>query len=270
MKCERVAKSQEQEWNRDRSRLSRAATVQLGHSDDVCPIQIIMPSETKKKMSPHPCPPPRGTKRQMSSAPKPRGPRFTGVGKGGGTPGSAQSAPSSSSAHWSSSTIVPQKAPKPRRRFVSQIPSAISADPQLQEAMSALPANYNFEVAKTIWRLRQLEATSVALQFPEGLLMFATTIADILERFAGVSCVIMGDVTYGACCVDDLSAAALGCQLLVHYGHSCLVPVDQMETQVLYVFVREPPPHRHHPHRRRCRPDPLPSFCPAHLRRASL
>lgn len=171
-------------------------------------------------------------------APKPKGPRFTGLGKG--TPGSAQPAPSSASSNWSSSTIVPQKAPKPRKRFVSQIPPAISADPQLQEAMTALPANYNFEVAKTIWRLRQLEATSVALQFPEGLLMFATTIADILERFAGVSCVIMGDVTYGACCVDDLSAAALGCQLLVHYGHSCLVPVDQMETQVLYVFVRGP------------------------------
>lgn len=34
----------------------------------------------------------------------------------------------------------------------------------------------------------------------------------------------MGDVTYGACCVDDLSASALGCSLLVHYGHSCLVP----------------------------------------------
>ena len=33
---------------------------------------------------------------------------------------------------------------------------------------------------------------------------------------------IMGDVTYGACCVDDYTATALGAQLLVHYGHSCL------------------------------------------------
>lgn len=37
---------------------------------------------------------------------------------------------------------------------------------------------------------------------------------------------VLGDVTYGACCVDDFSAKALGAQLLVHYGHSCLVPVD--------------------------------------------
>lgn len=32
----------------------------------------------------------------------------------------------------------------------------------------------------------------------------------------------MGDVTYGACCVDDFTAKALGCDSLVHFGHSCL------------------------------------------------
>ena len=47
----------------------------------------------------------------------------------------------------------------------------------------------------------------------------------------------MGAVTYGACCVDDLSAAALGCELLVHYGHSCLVPISAMAVDVMYVFV---------------------------------
>jgi predicted acyl esterase len=47
----------------------------------------------------------------------------------------------------------------------------------------------------------------------------------------------MGDVTYGACCIDDYSAAALGAELLVHYGHSCLVPVDITSIPCLYVFV---------------------------------
>jgi 2-(3-amino-3-carboxypropyl)histidine synthase len=47
----------------------------------------------------------------------------------------------------------------------------------------------------------------------------------------------MGDVAYGACCVDDIGAKAMGCDLLVHYGHSCLVPVDNCELPVLYVFV---------------------------------
>ena len=48
----------------------------------------------------------------------------------------------------------------------------------------------------------------------------------------------MGDVTYGACCVDDFSARALGADFLVHYGHSCLVPTDVTSgIQCLYIFV---------------------------------
>lgn len=60
----------------------------------------------------------------------------------------------------------------------------------------------------------------------------------LCASFAGVShCIVLGDVTYGACCVDDLSAAALGAQFLVHYGHSCLVPVDVTTLPCMYVFV---------------------------------
>ncbi len=39
---------------------------------------------------------------------------------------------------------------------------------------------------------------------------YACVISDILERFASTEVVILGDVTYGACCVDDLGAKALG------------------------------------------------------------
>ncbi|KAM6463209.1 2-(3-amino-3-carboxypropyl)histidine synthase subunit 1 isoform 2-T2 [Liasis olivaceus] len=78
----------------------------------------------------------------------------------------------------------------------------------------------------------------VALQMPEGLLMFACTLADIVERFTDAEAVVMGDVTYGACCVDDFTARALGADFLVHYGHSCLIPIDSTHgLKMLYVFV---------------------------------
>lgn len=48
-----------------------------------------------------------------------------------------------------------------------------------------LPSNYNFEIKKTVWRVRQAGARRVALQFPEGLLLFACTIADIVSEFTG-------------------------------------------------------------------------------------
>ena len=47
----------------------------------------------------------------------------------------------------------------------------------------------------------------------------------------------MADVTYGACCVDDFTAKELGCDLLIHYGHSCLIPVTQTMIPCVYVFV---------------------------------
>lgn len=135
---------------------------------------------------------------------------------------------------------TPATAPKPtRKRFVGRstpsgsaptpsLPSTSSiaappVDPLLLAAIAhLLPANYNFELPKTIAQVAKNGATRVALQMPEGLLMYGCSIVDIIERFAGVECVIMGDVTYGACCIDDYTARALGCDMMVHYGHSCL------------------------------------------------
>jgi len=145
-------------------------------------------------------------------------------------------------------------------------------DPVLLEKVmkeSGLPVAYSFEIPKTVTRIVQLRAKHVALQMPEGLLLYATVIADVLQRLSQsllasilaqkkseetkssessqttaetvvqvceqVS--VLGDVTYGACCIDDLGAQALGADLLVHYGHSCLVPLQHTAIPCLYVFV---------------------------------
>lgn len=127
---------------------------------------------------------------------------------------------------------------RPSAKVLNKIPYEITNNPDLIAAIQMLPSNYNFELPKTIWRLRQMQAKRVALQMPEGLTMFAVLLCDIIERFTQADTVIMGDVTYGACCVDDFTAKALDVDLLVHYGHSCLVPVDQTEgVKVLYIFV---------------------------------
>ena len=95
--------------------------------------------------------------------------------------------------------------------YLFQIPDDILKNDELNKAIGILPSNYNFEIHKTVWRIRQAKARNVALQFPEGLLMYSCIISDILESFAGVEkTLIMGDVTFGACCVDDFSASALG------------------------------------------------------------
>ena len=128
---------------------------------------------------------------------------------------------------------------RPQRRR-NQVPEDILGDAQLAAAIATLPSNYNLEVHKTVWKVRQAAAKgpiTVALQMPEGLLMFACIISDIIRQFTGCDSVIMADVTYGACCVDDFTAEKLGAQFLVHYGHSCLVPIHVTKIPVLYVFV---------------------------------
>lgn len=68
--------------------------------------------------------------------------------------------------------------------------------------------------------------------------MYSLILSDIFTAFASVThCFVLGDVTYGACCVDDLSALALEADLLIHYGHSCLVPIDATKVPCLYIFV---------------------------------
>ncbi|KAL4081934.1 putative diphthamide synthesis protein-domain-containing protein [Scleroderma yunnanense] len=135
-----------------------------------------------------------------------------------------------------SKSAVPSK-PGASAAIANQIPEEISTDAQLNQAIAQLPSNYSFEIHKTIHHVRKNKAKMVALQMPEGLQMFACTIADIIERFTDALTVIMGDVTYGACCIDDYTAVALGCDMLVHYGHSCLVPIDQTTIKTLYIFV---------------------------------
>lgn len=166
-------------------------------------------------------------------------------------------------------------------------------DPVLFEKVmleSSLPKAYSFEIVKTLKRINQIlqsknqmqgknqsehtrtdtssaishrPTVHVALQMPEGLLLYATVLSDVLERLVAATnkssgtdtytdtytdtadedqqpllrVSVLGDVTYGACCVDDLGAQALGCDLLVHYGHSCLVPIQHTVIPCLYVFV---------------------------------
>jgi hypothetical protein len=93
---------------------------------------------------------------------------------------------SGQAASSSSSSLVAVPAPAPIKRFTRQlVPDSILHNEALNAAIKVLPANYNFEIHKTVWRIQQAGVKLVALQFPEGLLMYACMISDILEEFAG-------------------------------------------------------------------------------------
>lgn len=120
------------------------------------------------------------------------------------------------------------------------IPNEILEDSFLNSLIDdSLPKNYNFEIHKTIWKIRQTDSRRVLLQFPEGLIRFGTIIVDIIGNYFSnqVKFIIMGDLTYGACCIDDYLASSMGCDLIVHYAHSCLIPINQLKSGVKYLYI---------------------------------
>lgn len=101
-----------------------------------------------------------------------------------------------------------------------------------------LPANYKFELQKTIRQIERRKSRKIAIQFPEGVIHLSTIISDIIRANTEVESVtILSDVVYGACCIDDISSYLICCDLLIHYGHSCLFEITKSLVPVIYIFV---------------------------------
>ena len=49
---------------------------------------------------------------------------------------------------------------------------------------------------------------------------------------------VLGDTSYGSCCVDEVNASHMGADSCIHYGHACLQPTASLP--VKYVFGKLP------------------------------
>lgn len=67
--------------------------------------------------------------------------------------------------------------------------------------------------------------------------MFALRLADIIENFTNSEVYIIGDENYGACCIEDIGGFLADADFIIHYGHSCLVPIPEIKIKAMYVFV---------------------------------
>ncbi|CAM5136573.1 unnamed protein product [Eretmochelys imbricata] len=78
----------------------------------------------------------------------------------------------------------------------------------------------------------------VALQFPDELLADSAAVAAKMEEATGSKMYILGDTSYGSCCVDEVAAEHVGAEAVVHYGPACLSPCRKL--LVLHVFGQQP------------------------------
>nr|WP_319373785.1 diphthamide biosynthesis enzyme Dph2 [uncultured Methanobacterium sp.] len=84
--------------------------------------------------------------------------------------------------------------------------------------------NYQFNIEQILDKIRETKAEVVGLQFPEGLKVHATEIANRIENETDALVLISGDPCYGACDLSDMEMNGM-VDLLVHFGHTPL-PID--------------------------------------------
>ena len=91
-----------------------------------------------------------------------------------------------------------------------------------------------FLMDNVIDRLQQQnQYKHVALQFPDFMLNESTSIVNRLKPFCQPF--VLGDTTFGSCCVDVIAASHLPCDLLIHFGPACL-SVPNCPWPVWFVF----------------------------------
>ncbi|KAH7092934.1 putative diphthamide synthesis protein-domain-containing protein [Paraphoma chrysanthemicola] len=77
------------------------------------------------------------------------------------------------------------------------------------------------------------EQTETPLEEDIRAKLEGTTISN--ARDAEEKLFILGDTSYGACCVDEVAAEHVDADVVVHYGRSCLSPPSRLP--VIYVFT---------------------------------
>lgn len=76
--------------------------------------------------------------------------------------------------------------------------------------------------------------TKICLQFPDDYLPYSTKISDELKTTCTAKFYILADTTYGSCCVDEIAAAHVEAEGLIHFGNACQSKASRLP--VLYIF----------------------------------
>jgi diphthamide biosynthesis protein 2 len=126
-----------------------------------------------------------------------------------------------------------------------------AVDPSLVQSLSDDQLYLTYEIRRTVDEIRHGKYKRIALQFPDHMLTHAPRVFDALQKdlrkqdaSEDVTAVldkrlcILGDTSYGACCVDEVAAEHVNADLVVHYGRTCLSPTQRLP--VIYVFTFRP------------------------------
>ncbi|KAL6243867.1 Diphthamide biosynthesis protein 2 [Rhinocladiella similis] len=150
------------------------------------------------------------------------------------------------------------------------IPDAVRHN--ASESLSDEELNVRYEIDRTIQEIRGRKWRRVALQFPDHMLPHSARVYQLLSRGLQapapakdvatkspepletdmgslsvhddnepVKLTILGDTSYGSCCVDEIAAEHVDADAVVHYGRACLSPTARLP--VLHIYTTMPLDH---------------------------
>lgn len=121
------------------------------------------------------------------------------------------------------------------RRIALQLPDDMLVDgPRVFDRLSALLATTRKAVrAPQSQQHNTIEQAHSQANPTSGSLNGQTADSEEIERLT-----ILGDTSYGACCVDEIAAEHASADGVVHYGRSCLSPTQRLP--VIYVYTSKP------------------------------
>jgi diphthamide biosynthesis protein 2 len=124
------------------------------------------------------------------------------------------------------------------KRMALQFPDQMLRDAPrvyefLQQALDNLP-----ELPKTIPSIETTTDSKVATVTENLNELDLTTKPTPTPSSQKEKLFILGDTSYGACCVDEIAAEHCDAEVVVHYGRSCLSPTARLP--VIYVFTTHP------------------------------
>ncbi|ODQ67963.1 diphthamide biosynthesis protein [Nadsonia fulvescens var. elongata DSM 6958] len=102
---------------------------------------------------------------------------------------------------------------------------------------------YELDLLAKYFREEKPEYRTIALQFPDELVCDSALTSQILNKLINEGVVelvdkkriiILADTSYSPCCVDEVAGKHVNADVIVHFGHACLNPIE--DTPVVYVF----------------------------------
>ncbi|XP_064476813.1 2-(3-amino-3-carboxypropyl)histidine synthase subunit 2-like [Ornithodoros turicata] len=97
-----------------------------------------------------------------------------------------------------------------------------------------------YEIQRCVDWINKNQYKIVALQFPDEMLVDSVQVTLAIQNSVTADLYILGDTSYGSCCIDEVAAEHIKAEAIIHFGHTCLSYPSRLP--VCFVFGKEPCP----------------------------